>query len=70
MEWVNIYSAGMKKIGFDDQQKEFHIKYDSGSYVIYYEVQDSHYIAFLASDDKLDYFEKNIQEKFPSRVLL
>lgn len=70
MEWVNIYSAGMKQIGFDDQLKELHVKYDSGSYIIYYEVQDMQYVGFMASDDKLDYFEKNIDGKFPSRVLL
>lgn len=67
MEWMSISAAGMKEIGFDDEQKQLHIRYDSGAYVIYYEVQDQQYVGLLSSDDKTAYFENNIKSKFPHR---
>ncbi|SDN60277.1 KTSC domain-containing protein [Alkalicoccus daliensis] len=69
MEWTNIAAADMKEIGFDEELKQLHIRYNSGAYVIYYEVQDQQYVGLLSSDDKTAYFENEIKPKFPYRDL-
>ncbi|WP_170203849.1 KTSC domain-containing protein [Alkalicoccus chagannorensis] len=66
MEWSNLHSGRFEKIGFDEELKQLHVRYQDGGYQIFYEVRETEYLGMMRSDDMEAFFDDKIKEKFPS----
>jgi hypothetical protein len=66
IEWAELNSGGIKKIGYDSMQKQLHVRHEDDHYIIYYQVRETEYIGMLSSSNMKTFYEENIKGRFPS----
>lgn len=69
MEVTELKDDYFYSIGFDDINKQLHVRFESGRYVIFYEVRKSEYLGMLSSNHAKQYFKEEIEPAFPHNVV-
>ncbi|MFC4737408.1 KTSC domain-containing protein [Bacillus daqingensis] len=65
MEWADLNSNGFKRVGYDEELKQLHVRTEDGKYIIYYEVRESDYVGMYSSRNMREFYENNIVNRFP-----
>ena len=64
MDYINVESANIEKIGYDDQKRQLHIIFLKKTHYVYFDVPNNTWEEFLASESKGKYFHKMIKGYF------
>lgn len=65
MESVEFKEGFFRSIGYDEIQKQLHVRFKDGSYCIFYEVTKLDYVGMLSSNDMKSFFQERIKPRFP-----
>ncbi|PYZ97371.1 hypothetical protein CR205_01845 [Alteribacter lacisalsi] len=69
MEFTEIHEEKIKSVAYDEINKHFHVKFQDGSYIIYYEMRKEDYVAFQSSGRYSEYLEDKIKPAYPSKII-
>lgn len=66
MELTAIESSNIKAVGYNDDEQELHVQFNSGKTYSYAEVPQQVYDDFMAAESKGKFFFASIKSKFES----
>ncbi|RKL67788.1 hypothetical protein CR203_10620 [Salipaludibacillus neizhouensis] len=69
MEVTELKDDYFNSIGYDDTNKQLHVRFQSGRYVIYYEVRKSEYLGLISNNQTKKFFQEEIEPAFPHDVV-
>jgi hypothetical protein len=69
VEKTEFKEGYFRSLGYDETQKQLHVRFEDGSYIIYYEVFKLDYVGLMSSNNMKKFFEDRIKPRFPCKKM-
>ncbi|UTR15438.1 KTSC domain-containing protein [Salipaludibacillus sp. LMS25] len=69
MELTEFPQGYFRSIGYDEIEKQLHVRLQDERYLIFYEVDQIDYVGLMSSNNMKDFFHGRIEDRYPARTI-